>query len=303
MRRLSVLWGILLAAGFLFVPAGADAMQGFGISPTSQEVPLDPGAKATGKLTILNDGDTDVTYKMYATDYRVTGENYKGDFSSQAAAANVSAVSWFTLPAGSAVIKARQQVDIPYTVTVPSGASVGGHYAAVFAETIPPTPKTGSQVARIDRVGSIFYLAIGGNLKPAGHIASVDVPWVQALTPLSAALRIQNDGNVHFAADVSAQLETPFGKVGRPVQMRGEILPGTTRRYALELPAGAPIGIYNVKLSVNYLGNIQRVNHWTILMPRLTFMIVAGTLFLLMIMAVWGLVRRLRRRLAAKQQL
>ena len=298
-RRRHWLLIIALAAGFvLFGPwtGRAAAMQGIGISPTSQEVTVVPGAKATGTITVINDGDTDVQYKLYASDYRVSGENYEGNFTSQAAEARVSPVTWFTLPAGTFTVKARQQVEQPYTISVPANATVGGHYGAVFVQTIPPPAKSGAQVARIDRLASIFYLAVGGDLKTSGRIASFRVPLIQALSPIDAALVMTNDGNVHFMTDITAQLSTPFGKVGRPVTVRGEVLPATSRRFKLELPTDAPLGIYNVKASVSYAGKIERVDQWMLLMPKLTFIILSATLLLIIAISIWFTGRKLRRR-------
>lgn len=301
MRRLLLALGVgtaLLGLALVWPAAIAKAAQGFGVSPTSQEVTLEPGAKASGKLTIINDGDTDVTYKLYATDYTTKGEDYRGNFTVLDQPKNISPVSWFALPAGSTVIKARQQMDVAYTITVPADASLGGHYGAVFAETIPPQPKGGALVARVDRVGSLFYLAVGGDLRASGGIKDFQVPLFQAVSPVTGTLRLANTGNVHYSADVSAQLWSPFGKVGRAQELRGEVLPSTTRRFNISLPSSAPIGLYNVKVTVNSMGRLDKIDRWMLLMPKLTFAILSATLLLVLSIIVWSLWRKLKKRRA-----
>ena len=286
--------GVML--GVLLVPAGpALALQGFGISPTSQELNLSPGASYKGEVTVINDGDADVTYKVYATDYKVTDESYRGNFDSSGKAADVSPVTWFSLPKSLATVKARDQVKVPYTVTAPRTASVGGHYGAVFVETVPPPGKGGAFISRIERVGALFYLNVAGATHTQGSVRPLDVPWLQSLPPVGATLRVHNGGNVHFLAEGTAQLATPFSNTGKSVQFRGEVLPGTTRRFDLKLAAPSPIGFYKVTAKVQYLGKTETVSHWTLLMPRATFLIVSGTLLFVLVLGFWGLMRRVRK--------
>jgi hypothetical protein len=293
-RRMTMA-AILLGIGL--VPAGTQAaVQGIGVSPTSVEQELKPGSTASGEITVINDGERDVQYKVYASDYTVKDESYVGDFSNSAAEANVSPVSWFTLPTGNYTVKSRQQVKFPYTITVPAGAAVGGHYGAIFIETIPPTAKGPALVSRVERIGTLFYLAVSGNIQKSGSVLPLEVKRLQSVAPVKASLRIANDGNVHFLAEGTAQLASPFGNVGKPVPFKGEVLPGTKRRFDFMLPAESPIGLYKVSANVKYLDRTETVSRWMLLMPRITFLVIAGTILLLVALLVAMVIRRLRRR-------
>lgn len=296
-RRLTAL-GVLLTSGLFMLSQApvAQAVRGIGISPTNTELTVNAGDKLSGELTVINDGDTDVAYKLYASDYGVKGEEYIGDFTSDATQANVSAAKWFGLPSANATIKARDQVKVAYTLTVPANASVGGHYAAVFVETIPPKTTSGSVINRVDRLASIFYIAVDGNLNLAGHIAELKAPWLQALPPVTGTLRLTNDGNVHFGADVTFTLASPFGRVGQPQNYHGEVLPGTTRRFVASISPGSAIGLYKLSAEVKYLDKTETVSRWVLLVPRLTFLIVGGSLLLMVVVLVAGVMRKLRRR-------
>jgi hypothetical protein len=284
-------------AAFVFMPsAAAAAVQGIGLSPTSQDLSLAPGESLSGEITVINDGDRDVNYKVFASDYRVDSEEYTGIFTDLNAEANVSPKSWFTLPAGTFTARSRQQTKFSYTLKVPAGAAVGGHYGAIFIETVPPPASAGALIARVERIGSLMYIAVKGDLKRSGNTGGLTVAPLQSVSPVRAALRLINDGNVHFLAEGSAQLATPFGDVGKPLPFKGEVLPGTTRRFDLRLPATAPIGLYKVTATVKYLDRTEILSHWTLLMPRPTFVIVGGTILLLLGLLVAGLVRRAKRR-------
>jgi hypothetical protein len=288
--------GCLVALVLVVVgPGSALASQGFGMSPTTREISLRAGETTTGTITIINDGDSDVTYKLYVTDYRVHDDSYKGDFTSSQSAANVSPIAWFKLAAGTAVIKSRQQAEVPYSITAPVGASVGGHYAALFAETVPPAPKGGAVVARIDRVGALFYIAVGGDVHPSGSVVGLSMPWYIAVSPITAELRLKNDGNSHYSADVTTQLETPFGKAGHPYAMRGEVLPSTTRRFDLSLPAPMPVGLYKLTATATYLSKTQSVSSWVVVMPTITLVILITTVAIIGLLLLWWALRRLGR--------
>ncbi len=292
--KVAGLWGMLVVLAW---PVGAaQALQGIGISPTHHKLSLAPGASQSGVLTIINDGSNDITYRLYATDYRVKGEEYTSDFSTLNTNAQVSAMSWFKLPKNTAVIKAHEQKDVAYSVTAPPNAAVGGHYAAVFVETVPPPNPGGTRIARIDRIGSLFYLAVEGALQERGEVLGLEVPWLQSTPPIRASLRVRNDGNVHFTTEGSLQLAGLFGNIGKPVPLRGEILPGTTRRIQRELPSQSPLGLYKVTARAQYLGKTVDQSSWVLLMPRLTFLIVSGTVLLLLILGFIWLMRRSRRR-------
>ncbi len=289
------LWGLM--ALMLLVPATpARALQAIGVSPTSQELELAPGQTAKGQLTVINDGDTDITYRVYATDYTVNDEDYRGAFTTSGAPANVSPTSWFKLPAGPLVAQARQQTKLDYTLSAPAGATVGGHYAAVFIETIPPPASGGAIVSRVDRVGSLFYIATAGDLKQHGRLLPLDVPWLQTTAPLTAKVRINNDGNVHFAVEGTIQLSSLFGKASEPVNFKGEVLPETTRRFALGVSPDTPIGLYNVTAKVHYLDRDEQVSRWVLLVPPVTLAILGVTYGLLLVLAIIWIIRNVRRR-------
>jgi hypothetical protein len=276
-------------------PAARAAVQGIGVSPTSRDVTVSPGQTQTGTFTVINDGATDIVYKLYATDYSVQGEDYKGDFDLTGASSDVSAVSWVKLPGGKFTVKSNDQTEIKYTITVPKTAVVGGHYLTIFAETVPPASPGGTRIARIDRIGTFLYLAVDGDLHHQGELKPLDAPWLQSVAPIKAYVRMSNGGNVHYPAEGTLQLKNIFGgTVGHAIPLKGTILPQTTRRFTLELPSAKPLGLYKVVAKVKYLDRDQEISSWVLLVPKLTFMIVSGSLMLVLMGGFIWLVRRRR---------
>ncbi len=277
---------------FAIIPAPALAIQGIGVSPTSQTIELAPGESTNGSLTAINDGDTDVTYHVYTTDYGVKSEDYLGVFTSIRASSDVSPVAWFILPKGNFTVKGHEQLAVPYTLTAPLTAAIGGHYAAVFVETVPPTGVKGTYISRIQRLGSIFYITVKGQVDEQGSVTGFTASPLQFSTPLSADLRVKNNGNVHFLAEGTLQLSTAFGKSGAPVAFHGEVLPGTIRHYSLKIPS-SPIGIYHLTATVKYLGHTETHSRYILVMPFLTLLIIVSTLAILVGLLI-VLIRRRR---------
>ncbi len=284
--------GVVLAPNF----AQAIAVQGIGVSPTSQEINLQPGDTYHSQLTVINDGASTIIYHLYAADYKVTNEQYVGNFDSSGAAANISPIGWVQLPASQFTIKSGQQIVVQYTITAPNTATIGGHYTAIFAETVPPPNPGGTRIARVDRVGSLLYLAVGGQLHPAGQVLPLDAHWLQPLSPITAGLRIHNTGNVHFVAYGTAWLSGLFGGQTKPAPFKGEVLPGTIRRFGLKLPTAAPIGVYKLTAEANFNGQTVTQSHWVVLLPRLTFIIIGLTILLMAVLAIWDKLLRHRGR-------
>lgn len=285
---------IIVTAIFYAGGAVRAAVQGIGVSPTSQELEIAPGGTLTGSLTVINDGSSDITYKVSVSDYHVNDESYRADFTAIDANRDISAVSWFTLPQTSATIRTGEEFSVPYTIRVPATAAIGGHYVAVFAETVPKIGG-GNAIARIQKLGSLFYLNVTGAESRNGSIASFTVPWLQNSSPLAATLRMKNSGNVHFAASGEATVTDVFGKQRAKTVFKGEVLPSTTRRFDLLLNVAGPIGIYKISVTPHYLeANGPTLSHWVVQVPTLTLVILLGTLGLVIGLYVWLLWRKVQ---------
>ncbi len=284
-----------LAAMLVMTAPVLAAVEGIGVSPTSQEVEIAPGSSKTGTITVINDGASDITYKVSVADYHVTNELYKADFNSISSSADVSAVSWFTLPKTTAVIKGGDEAALPYTIRVPASAAIGGHYVAVFAETVPKLGP-GTAIARVQKLGSLFYIGVAGAVTRDGSVASFTAAWLQPGSPLTASLRVRNAGNVHFAASGDARVTDIFGKEMSKGVFKGEVLPGTTRRFDLALAAPGPVGLYKIAVTPHYLdANGPTLSQWVFIMPTLTVIIILATIGLVAALYLGMLTRRLRR--------
>ena len=286
---------IVVLAAFSGSYSAHAAVQGIGVSPTSQELEVTPGGTTTGSITVINDGTSDIPYKISIADYHITSEDYLPDFNSLGKNSDISAVSWFTLPQAQGIVKTGEENQVPFTIYVPKSAAIGGHYVAVFASTVPKFGP-GNAIARVQRLGSLFYLNVAGAVTRDGSIASFAVPWLQNNSPLKAELRMKNSGNVHFATSGEVVVTDLFGSRKAKTAFKGEILPSTTRRFNLAMNVVGPIGIYKIAVTPHYLeANGPTLSHWMLQIPTLTLVILLGTVGLVTVLCGWLLWRRLRR--------
>lgn len=220
------------------------------MSPAVTKPSLVAGEKATGKLTVINDGSIDYTFLMYARPFSVDGENYNPNYT--VVNRQTEAYQWVEFSRSKVELKAGERTEISYTVQTPKDARAGGHYAVLFAETQPPEGEPAS-VARKKRIGTLLYMTVDGDLIEKGKVESWQADLIQTKAPLNTDLRLRNSGNVHFQADLSANYINLFGKKRFTLNQELLVLPGTTRRVPVTWQDSPYMGIYKVSGNVSFL--------------------------------------------------
>lgn len=257
--RNSVLIFLVAAIACVGVVANAAtthaASGGLTISPTSVDVTVAPGGTYKGEMLVMNQGELDVAYSVYATPYSVTGEEYKPYFSPIKGATDIT--KWFTFnKSGNDSLKIGTQESIPYTITVPKDVGAGGYYATIFAETSDKGGAAG--VVTRKRVGMIVYLRVSGSVKESGSVNSWNVDWLQQ-APLRANVKVANAGSVHFKAKVHVSVSDLFGAKKFSYEREPEILPQKLRDVPIIWENGATYGLFKVSGEVTYLNKTEQL--------------------------------------------
>lgn len=252
-RTLIALATIVAALTLTSPSAHAAPTSGLTISPTSVDVTVAPGNSYSGQMFVLNQSEVDTTYKVYATPYSVTGEEYKPYFTPVPGATDIT--KWFTFGDQGGDLKVGKQDTIPFTIAVPKGTGAGSYYATVFAET---ENKGTSGVVTHKRVGMVVYLRVSGDAVQKGNVADWDVPWLQQ-QPLSAHLKMANSGSVHYKAEVSVTVSDLFGNKKFTDKRQPEILPQKLRSIPITWQNSATFGFFKVNGEVTYLGKTEKL--------------------------------------------
>jgi hypothetical protein len=229
------------------------ASGGLTISPTSTDASIAPGASYKGEMLVINQGELDIKYNVYATPYSVSGEEYKPFFTPVKGAVDIT--KWFTFGSKGSALKIGNQDTIPFTISVPKATGAGSYYATVFAET---EDKGTAGVITRKRVGMVVYLRVTGDAVEKGSIASWDVPWLQE-APFSATLKMANEGSVHFRTKVKVRISDLFGGTKFTYERDPEIIPQKVRKIPIAWDKGATFGFFKVDGEVNYLDKTEKL--------------------------------------------
>lgn len=260
------------------------------LSPTSLRYELDAGKSAGGSLTIINDGTEAYDFSVSATPYNVSGEDYRQSFALKPDQTDVS--KWVKVSAIPYHLEPGKHVEVPYDIKVPNSVGPGGYYAVIFAETSIP-PQSASGVTSRKRVGSVLYLRVNGPADERGRLESFDANFWQTEPPLRTSLRLSNQGNVHYQADVSVYVSDLFGNVKARLITSHIILPQTIRRIDQAWPGAPAFGLFKVYGKVNLLGRTESLpTHYVLVMSSLFFVIAVVFITLIGITSLALLLKR-----------
>lgn len=233
--RLLVLGAVLAVCGLNSQNVNA-ASSGLTISPTSSDIVVAPGGTYKGEMLVINQSELDYNYSVYATPYSVSGEDYKPYFSPTKDAVDIT--KWVSFDKTAGDLKIGNEDRVTYTVNVPNDTVPGSYYGTVFAET---TDKGNSGVVTHKRVGMIVYLRVSGSAVEKGSVESWNVSWLQD-APLTASLRLANEGSTHYKAQIKVVVSDLFGNKKFSYERDPQVLPQKIRNVPVKWENGATFG-------------------------------------------------------------
>lgn len=272
--------------------AATEPRESITLSPVSKSYNVSRGEVVHDNLTILNDGDTTYNFTVYGTPYSVSNGSYNPSF--ETTKPDADAYTWVSFERTTYRIKPRQTIEVPFTMNVRADASPGGHYGAIMAEVQPG--EDSGQLARKKRVPMLLYVTVKGDVKLAGSIDAISIPWYQTVTPMKATAAVRNTGNTDFVSTIDYKVSTVFGRDVYDAKREYTVLPNTTRDLDMSWNNASWFGLYKVNLSVDVLGKTTEVSSLVLMMPIwmvvliLIFIVVGGAY------AVSGRARRKARR-------
>jgi hypothetical protein len=259
----SFILAVVVLASSAVIPAHAVTSQdrSLGISPLRNELTIAPGTSFDGKLTLTNSGKDPLSVTFDAEVFSVTDNVY--DYAFDPAG---TGVNWVTFSAESIEIQPTKSATIGYKVSVPIDAEPGGRYLSLFASSTPTTSETG--VTSINRVASLLYITIAGDVTRTGKILTFDSPILSFGNP-GWSSTLQNSGTTHFHSPYSVTVKSLFG--GAALQSASGdslILPSSVRLISQPIPMPEWIGIYRLDYTIG-LGDLpaKQETRWILYLP------------------------------------
>ena len=151
------IWLQLLAlVVVLAFPVSAHALT---ISPSRIETSGDPGQTITKKILLVNESNESETYYASFANFEAQGESGTPVFVDP----KDDLGTWMSVSGESLTLKGGESKEVVLSVAIPMDATPGGHFAAIFWGTTPPT-QTGA-VSVGSRTGMLVLLSVSGEVQ------------------------------------------------------------------------------------------------------------------------------------------
>jgi len=234
------IWCLLLPNG---VAAAQSAPVGISISPVRTELDVKPGSSYSNTLQVTNPTLSPVTVSLGAEGFKTIDPQYDYAFGPSSSVAH-----WISFSTSVVTLKSKSTRAIQYTVAAPLGAEPHGEYVSLFATVTSNLPD--SSVRASERVASLLYITIDGNVTRLGDVLSAENPWL-VTTSGAWSISIHNKGTDHFRSIYSISTETLFGvHIASDITSDVLILPDTIRDINGPMPLPEFPGVYKIVYSV-----------------------------------------------------
>ena len=184
------------------IPLSAHAIsaQGLTISPIRTQLTIAPGTVQTGQLNLYNTTSSDMAIAMSAELFSVTDQQYNYSFNP-----NSPVAGWVRFDASSVTLAPGKSQTINYSINVPASAEPGDRYITLFATTSIVGDNT--KASSTERVGSLVYITISGDVSRMGYVISFFTPWTMiSSSTWSATLR--DSGTSRFTSNYTMSVKT-----------------------------------------------------------------------------------------------
>lgn len=211
------------------------------IYPLRTELSIKAGTAYKGTFTLENTGSQPLTVELSAEEFDVVDTTYDYLFLPDS-----SISDWVYFGTTTVELAPKAKYSVGYVVNVPIGTEPGGAYISLFGASLP---NQDSSIESVDRVGSLLYITVPGDISKTGSLISFSSPAVGfSDTPWSATLR--NAGTAHFTSDYIMETKTLWGTTVSKQESASLILPRSVRLIQGTLPQPAWPGLYTVNYSI-----------------------------------------------------
>lgn len=233
----------------------------FTVTPMNQDVELRPGQVYTGSITVANPANAanDFHYKVTVSPYGVVGEEYTADLETTSTRSQM--VDWIKIDNPTGVLKPNETTKVNFTINVPKTAPAGGQYAALLVSSANNNAaNNGFTINNIFEMASLVYAKVAGETTRGGEVKEIAIPGFVTAAPIATRAVLTNEGNVHETARIALEVRNVFSATpiyptaGENGILTETIMPETTRLITRNIDGISPVGIYEVKETINYLG-------------------------------------------------
>ena len=284
----------------------------FSVSPTIFDMTATPGQTWRSTVRIINVNPFELTVYVIPANFEPKDEEgvpkfkpLTGDVSEE-----TTLGKWITLDQA-VIIGPEQTMEVPFTITVPEGATPGGHYAALMISTKPPVVESKETKVQTSQViSSLIFLKVTGTVLENSSVRSFRTTnYIMGRPEAMFELRIENKGNVHVQPQGEIKIFNMWGQERGTVPINqktllGNVLPQSVRKFSFEWKGEwsmTDIGRYTAVATLAYGADKRQfltadTAFWII--PWKFLLIVFGILGGFIALMIWAIKSYVRRMLA-----
>jgi hypothetical protein len=227
----SVITGVFVF-GALFIGLFAQPAQALTVNPRL-EYDADPGSTIHSTIQILNDERQTRTFYLRSENFNSEDEAGTPSFTTR----QEDLATWIKTP-DVITLGPGQAMNLSLEIAVPKNAEPGGHYAAVFFLSQPPSSdKSLSDVGIESRLGSLILLRVSGDFVQDASILEFNTTGGKKFftgLPIQFYYRFQNTGDDHQKPLGDIVIKDVFGRTVKIIPANtndGSVLPKSIRRF------------------------------------------------------------------------
>ena len=253
------------------------------ISPITFKYKIDKDQTQKGVISVINPNDFSIEVESEVEDFLMENEEGVPKFLPQGAGKTTLA-SWVSVSLDKFSLAAQETKEVSFTISVPSDAEPGGHYAAIFFKTIPGTEDSKTQLGVSTRVGALTLVSVPGNVSQGGEIVEFATPRFVGKGPIDVLARFKNTGTVHYQLGGTVKICNWFGKEVAKIDLPEHIvLPDSIRRFEAKWETNYLFGKYTAKLEMtDGAGKAHSIDKSFFAFPWKEGLIVLGAVLLLL---------------------
>lgn len=232
------LFAFSLMGGLILVPLAASAQSSIGIaiSPLVFEITGNPGETITNQIKITNNSQNTTEITMSVEDIAPSDE--EGHVVVEPAdTQSYSASQWISTSPSKFTLDPGGSQWVSFSITLPSNAEPGGHYASIVAAGTVVAGGGGSGTAILPRVGALALITVPGDVTEKLTVTNFSAPHYSEYGPISFTVAFQNEGNIHEKPNALITVTNWLGqKIAAIPLPQNNVLPTATRKFTASLP-------------------------------------------------------------------
>lgn len=170
-----------------------------------------------------------------------------------------SLAKWIELADVERIVPAGGSQTIPVVIHVPENALPGGRYAMIMHEprvsaaSDTQTGQTAGQTGVTQRVGTLVYLRVEGDVKEEAFLRNIKIPSFMEFGPVPITFSVENLSDIHIAPVTSIVIKDAFGlEKGKITVPSQNIFPYTMREFTANWDRVWGFGRYSAEIIVEY---------------------------------------------------